>query len=353
MYFEQFIQERGLTKSTTDGYKTTIKKYTQYYNMSLEDLINEAITEEDDSTIKKRQRSIRTRLVQFRSHLLNDTNLETSTIKVHMRRLSAIYKYFEVDVPKLPSIKDNAFELTYMDLPNVKHIEEAYQMAGLRLGSLILFMSSTGTGRTECSNLKVKDFIQACNGYYKSTELIDILNELHNSLEPIVPTFNMFRIKTQKNYYTFCTPETTNSIIDWLLLKNELLETNDEKLLLQDSIWDWNPRNISNQFQELNDELGWGFKNKYRFFRPHALRKFHASNIGLSEENVDFLQGRSKDKLHATYIKANPEKLKQLYMDVMENVTIGKLDKKEIIHEDFTININLNFYGNEYSNIIM
>lgn len=35
-------------------------------------------------------------------------------------------------------------------------------------------------------------------------------------------------------------------------------------------------------------------------------------------------------------------------MNVMDNVTIGEFGKKEVIHEDFTININLNFYGKEF-----
>jgi hypothetical protein len=68
----------------------------------------------------------------------------------------------------------------------------------------------------------------------------------------------------------------------------------------------------------------------------------------LSQDYIDCIHGRSKDALHATYIKTNPEELKKIYMNVMDNVTIGKIGKKEIHHEDFTININLNFYGNEY-----
>lgn len=34
-------------------------------------------------------------------------------------------------------------------------------------------------------------------------------------------------------------------------------------------------------------------------------------------------------------------------MNAMENVTIGDY-RKQIIHEDITVNINLNFYGQEY-----
>lgn len=350
MYFERFIDERDIKESTVKGYKTAVRKYCEYYDMTLEELIDEAINEEDDK-IPKRTRSLKQRLLQFRTYLIKETELEISTIKSHITRLTTIYKYFEVDVPELPKLKDKEPELTYLDLPNKKHIKKAFQMAGIRIGSLILFMASSGTGRSECANLTVKDFIKACEEHYTETELIDILEELNSSIDPIVPTFNLVRIKTQKSYYTFCTPEATNAIVEWLLLKNELLEENGEKLTLDESVWDLSPRQMNYHFQIINDALDWGFKKKYRFFRPHTLRKFHASNIGLSAENVDFLQGRSKDKIHATYIKANPEKLKELYISVMDNVTFDGLDKKEIIHEDITVNINLNFYGENGINV--
>ena len=78
------------------------------------------------------------------------------------------------------------------------------------------------------------------------------------------------------------------------------------------------------------------------------LNDLKTSNIGLSEDNIDLLQGRSRDSVHETYIKTNPSEFKKVYMNVMQNVEIMKLRKKDIIHEDFTINLNLNFYGSEY-----
>ena len=94
--------------------------------------------------------------------------------------------------------------------------------------------------------------------------------------------------------------------------------------------------------------MKWGFKGKYRFFRSHSLRKFHASNIGLSAEYVDALQGRSKNEIHETYIKTNPSKLKEIYMSVMKNVMIN--DKKEIIKkEEFNIIINVFLSGKEFN----
>ena len=46
-----------------------------------------------------------------------------------------------------------------------------------------------------------------------------------------------------------------------------------------------------------------------------------------------------------TYIKTNQEWLTKTYMDMVENVTIRYAVKKNIIHGEFTISINLNFYG--------
>ena len=349
MYFERFIKERNLRKETVKGYKTTVRKYEQYYETTIDDLIQEAIDEEENNEITKRQRSIKIRLLNFRTHLVSETDLKVSTIKNHMKNLKTLYKQFDVEVPDLPLLKDDdIIETTYFDLPTKEQISMAVEIAGIRVGSMMLFMASSGTGRMECAELTIGTFINGCTGYFTKESLPEIINELSECEEAIVPTLNMLRVKTQKKYYTFCTPEATDAILEWLLLRLKICEEKDEELSFEDKLWDLEPRQIAYHFQHINDELDFGFKGKARFLRPHTLRKFNASNIGLSQENIDLIQGRSKDALHATYIKTNPEKLRQMYMNVMDNVVIGKITNKEIIHEDFTININLNFYGKEY-----
>ena len=350
MYFEEFCQERNLKKETIKGYKSSIKKYTDYYKMTLDELIDEAIDEETEN-IDKRRRSIKTRLLQYRTHLLTETSLKHSTIKAHMKSIQTIYSHFDIDLPKLPPVKskeNDTVQTTYFDLPTREQIGMAVEIAGIRVASLILFMASSGTGRTECANMTIQDFTDACREYYTSETLPEIIEELYGCLEPIVPTFYLFRQKTSKKYYTFCTPETTNAIIEWLQLRLKICEEHEEELTFEDSLWDLTQRQITYHLSNINDELGFGFKGSYRFLRPHTLRKFHASNIGLSEDNIDLLQGRSRDSVHETYIKTNPSEFKKIYMNVMNNVEIKKIGKKDIIHEDFTINLNLNFYGAEY-----
>jgi len=349
MYFEQFVQERNIKPQTIAHYRTAVMKYTEYYETDLDTLINEAIDEEDDN-VPKRRRSIKSRLVQFRTHLVNDTDLKISTIKDHMKKIKTLYRQFDVEVPELPPLKsDDVIETTYFDLPTRKQISQALEVSGIRIGSLILFMCSSGTAREECSNLTVGDVITGCEGHYTKETIPEIIEELYGSIEPIVPTFELLRVKTQKRYYTFCTPEATNAILEWLLLRLEICEENDEELTMESSVWDLTPRQITYHFNRINDELNFGFKGEYRFFRPHALRKFNGSNIGLSQDLIDCIHGRSKDSVHAAYIKTNPEELKKTYINVMDNVTIkGKMGQKEIHHEDFTINLNLNFYGSDY-----
>ena len=85
------------------------------------------------------------------------------------------------------------------------------------------------------------------------------------------------------------------------------------------------------------------------FFRSHTLRKFHASNIGLSAEYIDSLQGRSKNEVHETYIKTNPKKLKEIYKSAMKNVMIYENKGPEIKKQEFNIIINVFLSGKEYN----
>lgn len=345
MYFEQFCRERNISNETIKGYKSTICKYSKYYEMSVDDLIDEAINEEIEG-IDKRRRSIKTRLIQYRTHLVTETDLKTSTIQANMRRLYTLYGHFDVDLPKLPLLQgDDKVLTTYFDLPTKEQIKMALDVAGIRIASLILFMVSSGSGRTECANLTIKDFVDATSEYHTSETLEDIIEELYVCETPMIPTFYLLRQKTNKKYYTFCSPECTNAIVEWIQLKMKIAEENEEIITFEDNLWGLTQRQITYHLSNLNDELEFGFKGSYRFLRPHTLRKFHASNIGLSQENIDLLQGRSRDSVHETYIKTNPKWLKEVYTKVIPNITIGKSTTKEIIHEEYNININLNFYG--------
>ena len=336
--FNKFCKERNVKGSTVTGYWSAIRKYEDYHKEEMSNLIKEAIGEEDRN-IPLKERKIKTRLISYRTFLLN-SNLSQNTVKSYFTKIKTFYQHFEVEMPYLPEAKyHKEYETNYLDLPSKEHIRKALAISTLDLQSVILFMCSSGTAKAETLSLSVKDFVNAAREYHHGGSLDEILSQL-NKRKDVVPTFYLRRIKTDKWYYTFCSSEASSCIVKYLLTR--------QNLKMDDKLFDFTYSTLLARFQEINDYYNWGFKGKYRFFRSHTLRKFHASNIGLSAEYIDALQGRSKNEVHSTYIKTNPEKLKEIYMSVRDNVMINKYESKEVTQE-FTIVVNVFLSGKEYN----
>lgn len=341
--FNQFCKERDVRQSTIKGYETAIKSYTDFHEMSLNDLLKEAI---DEEKIKdKRERNLRARLIDYRTYLMDCGIYSRETVKLYIKRILTIYRHFQVELPKLPPLcKTLEYEISYFDLPNKKQIKMALKKADLQMQAVILFMTSSGTSLSDVANLTVDDFIAATLEYHnhinhKNEDIPLIIEKLHNNPREIIPTFYIKRQKTNKHYFTFCSSEASDKIIQYLRNKHDI---NGEDLL-----FGLNRRKIRDRLAKINDKLGFGFKGKSRFFTAHTLRKFHASNIGLTEEYIDMLQGRSKDSVHASYIKTNPVTLRNVYLEAMDNVKIN-LDGDKKTNQEFNITINVMILGTDF-----
>ena len=335
---KKFSHERNIKKSTLKGYESSLNKYTRFNKMTIEELLEEAQNEEKKQ-IPLKDRTLKKRLIDFRNYLLN-SELSTKTARTYFSKIKAYYRHYEIEIPILPKVSyDITYETNYLDLPKHSDIKKAIEESSLLMKAIILFMISSGTAKAETLSLTIDTFIKATEEYHNGGTIKNILKELETKKQ-IVPTFYLKRIKTNKFYYTFCTNEATQCIIKYLKTRSNLK--------LEDKLFYINDSSLSLKFRQINDSQGWGFKGKYRFFRPHALRKFNASNIGLSREYVDLIQGRGKDELYNTYIKTNPKKLKKIYESAMHNVEIFKKDT-EIKKEEFTIVINIFLSGKEYN----
>ena len=337
--FLKFCKERNIKKSTRTGYESALIKYTNLHEMSLEDLLFEAIDEENN-LVPLKKRKIKKRLLDFRNYLFT-SDLSPNTSKTYFSKVKTVYMHFEVEIPHIPQAKyGKAYEINYRDLPTKSHIREAVEVSEGVMKAVILFMASSGSAKAETLSLTVGDFINATSNYHDGGSIKDILNKLTRA-DNVIPTFYLKRIKTNKFYYTFCSPEATRFIISYLKTRFDL--SHDDKL------FDINDSKLSSNFQQINDNFNWGFKGKYRFFRSHTLRKFHASNIGLAAEYIDSLQGRGKNMVHETYIKTNPEKLKELYASVVENVEVFGDVRESNVTQEFNIIINVFLAGKEYN----
>ena len=312
-FFKQFCNDRNIKKSTVDGYSVALNQYVDFQGMSINNLLKEAFNDEE-KRIPLKDRKLKKRLLDFRNHLLN-SSLSSNSAKTYFSKVKTFYMHFEIEIPYLPTIQfDNDYETNYYDLPTRKHIRDALESVSVDLKAVILFMSSSGTAKAETLSLTVRDFIEASNEYHNGGSIKKVLDVL-DGRDDVVPTFYLKRIKTDKYYYTFCSPEASQMIVKYLKTRPNLKNN--------DFLFDFTDATLINRFRQINDSNGWGCKGKYRFFRTHTLRKFHASNIGLSAEYIDALQGRSK----------NPIEEKD----------------KEVVKQEFNIIINVFLSGKEYN----
>lgn len=309
------VTTRNISSNTMRGYITTLNNYTTYHKKQLSQLLQEAQKDEEKHTPPNKTK-LKCRLLQFRTHMIQN-EYSKNTINMAMSKLHTFYTHHEITVPSLPQVKlKDEYITNYQDIPSRQDIQKVIEKVPLDFKALILFMSSSGTAKAETLSLTVQDFIEATKEHHTNGSVTKILLELAQQ-ENIVPTWYIKRKKTNKFYYTFSSPESTTALINYLRKRNNTNTINpEEKIFLFTS------SNVNKKFETINDDFGWGFKGKYRYFRSHALRKYHASNIQLPVEYIDELQGRAKNKIHQAYIKTNPEQLKQVYMGNMHNVMI-------------------------------
>ena len=331
-YFEQFVAERNLSKATIKQYRATLKQYCEFQGLSLDELIEEADAEEEQG-IRLKRRTLKKRLVDFRSAIVETDSKNTIVNKVN--QVKTFYRHFEIELPQLPYLSEKGIRkespIGYDDIPTKTVIREALDFSTLMMKGFILLQCSSGMGKAEALSLTVGQFIESCGKWDESKSIHDMLIDIYSSQELIIPTFRMKRQKVNEFYYTFATAECVHEIVKYLLNETRDLEY-DSKLFKV------SPNYVNTLMGRINDVLGLGRVGIYNRFRSHMLRKFNATALcngenSLSEEEVDFIQGRSRGKIRETYLKKNPVELKHKYISAMNNVLIN--------HESSVVNMQL------------
>lgn len=322
-YFQQFVGERNLSTATIKQYRATLKQYCQFQGLNLDELIEEADAEEEKG-IRLKKRTLKTRLVNFRTFIIETDSKNTITNKLN--QIKAIYKHFEIEVPSLPYLSDKNIRkeapISFDDIPTKTIIREALEFSNLLMRSFILLQTSSGMGKAEALSLTVGQFIEACGKWDDSRSIHDMLIDIYSSKELIIPTFRMKRQKVNEYYYTFATAECVHEIVKYLLNETRNLEYDSKLFKLS-------PNYVNTLMGRVNDILCLGKVNgQYNKFRSHMLRKFNATALcngenSLTEEEIDFMQGRSRGRTRELYLKKDPTQLKHKYIKAMNNVLIN------------------------------
>lgn len=329
---QPIIEEMKITKdlshNTIRSYTNALNQYSTYHQQSIQQLLEEADNEEEQR-IRLKHRKIKQKLLNFRQHLINQEKQPLS-VNTIMNRIIATYHFYEIETPRLPSLKNTNHELIE-DIPTKEHIRTALQTTNnIALQALILFMSSSGSAKNETLSITIQNFIDATREYHHEATIENVIQALEKR-DDVVPTFQLYRKKTHYPYITFCTPEATKKIITYLRYRIQ----RNKGLTPEDKLFHFQSEVINKHFIRLNDRLGWGWKGSSRFFHPHALRKFFATELLKSDMDsmtIDFLSGRKISSTHEAYFKADPQKLKQKYISFMNNLMINE----EIVYRDVT-----------------
>ena len=341
---QEYITKRKLKKNTHYQLKSILEDYSTYQQKSLEELILEA-DEDEENKIRWKRRRLKTRLSNHMLYLIE--RLDLSSAKMYLNKIKSFYYFHEIEIHQLPSFNEKNTSLkkpiTYKDLPDKEIIKQAVEMSEPLMKSIILFISSSGCARVDTLSFKVRDFIGGTYSYHETMDIKEAIEKMMALDEDIVPTFDSRREKNNKYFITFCSPEATREILNYLKIRLDKIEKRKKQnssrkdklpvkdLTLDDPLFKITPDWLTRKFQDLNNTMGLGTvgnsesKKGYIRFRSHMLRKFHASNLkkaGMNEYDINVLQGKSNGKVNDVYFFEDEEKLREDYVKFMHGILI-------------------------------
>ena len=318
---EEFVKARRLKKGTAEQYQIALNFYSKFQEKPLSELLKEADTEEEQG-IRWKNRKLKQRLLGYRNYLYEHYVKSTADLKFAL--IKTFYKHYEIEIHDLPTLNRKNIKLSvplkFKDLPDKELIRKALKIANPLMRAIILFMSSSGCARAETLSLTVQDYLDATREYHNTNDISEAVKIMHD--KDIVPTFYLKRIKTNKYYFTFCSPEANQEIINYLLLREDL----DNSRLDELQLFKCNTAYFERHFAKINNTLDLGKIGAHNKFKSHILRKFHATNLyndKMSLEEIDALQGRSKEATHSSYFTEDPTKLKEKYINHLDCLTIN------------------------------
>lgn len=311
-----------ISEVTKKSQRTAIKSYENFHGKTMETLIEEALLEQKNK-VPYHELKVYERLVDFRNFLVKQ-GYSLNTIIHYFTTIKSAYNKCRVEIPRLPTLNTKRAKkydvIEFEQLLSKEEIVEASSYMSLKSKARVMAMVTGGLSNEECSVLTTRQFIDDLYPYHQQDNDILALDFLAKS-DNIVWVTKLIRQKTQKPYYAVMNPEAVSIIAQSKLNEKKL----NPKLLPSNKIY------FNHTCARINDKLGFGTAGAYRRFRPHMMRKFHATAISgavldyeeqLEIREIDELQGRGKTPTQATYMKTNKLKQKLLYCKVMNNVSL-------------------------------
>ena len=325
--FKRFVAAINLeNEGTIGGYLTSLTGYCDYYNMTIEELIQEA-DEEEENAVRLSKRKIKNRLIEYRNHL--SKHYANSTIRTKMSDITYFYVINDIEIPKLPKANyPYEPELSFKEIPTINHVKRALETTtSIKNRALILFCLTSGSSSHEARSLSVREYMlgtKECHG--ETTDIEKALEKMEGNME-FIPVFHLVREKRKRDYYTCITPEANQYIINYLKTRDQLS--------LDDKVFDYSRKSLINAFEHINDTNNWGWvnNNRQRMFTCHQLRRLNA-NIIDNGKLVHMIQGKKFDPTVRAYFKQDPKKVRAKYMKEVRKLTIYEKYKTHTLTDE-------------------
>lgn len=338
-----YMQEvLGFGKTTRMKYEQSLKKYSEFHKMSLEELLEEA-EEDEDKGVKKRKRRINKRIIGFKNYVESTPQTHPRTgkefyysansIQTMMKNIKAFYNVYEITVPKIRNLPIVPSE-KYDDTITKEMIIDALRLSNnLKHQAIITALAVSGIDSDTLRKITWGDFLKATVPYHRTHGTVnEQLKELRNC-DNAIAMFYGVRGKTNYEHIFFFNPEAVIIIARWgLTLKRELQE--------DEIIFQLTGTGLSTIFARLNDKMGLGKTSRgtRRVFHAHGLRNYVATTLlgttfdGMMLDSlmIEFMLGHSINPTTAAYYKRKPEALKETYIRIMPHLSLEKVNVRDI-----------------------
>jgi integrase len=284
----------------------------------------EADTEEEQG-IRWKRRKLKHRLIHYMNYCKE--NMEFSAAKSYVTKIKGFYHHHEIEIGNLPkwNLKNAKIHppIKPDDLPTKEIIRQALEISSPLMRAIILTLVSTGMSRADLLRLKIKDFLTSTYQYHQKDTIQEAIPILLKT-DDIIPILENQRVKNNKYYFTFMTPEAVTEICNYLLIRDKRNHKYHRPLIKpEDPLFKISDTTYGDKFVEINNTLKLGKKGTYNRFRSHMLRKYHATELekqGMPREHIRTLQGKSNTKVDEAYFYIDTETLRKEYIESMSGL---------------------------------
>jgi site-specific recombinase XerC len=341
---KQMYIRKNLTDARIKIYERVFRKIYQLTGLTPSQILEIAKDEQKPKIVNNQiefkeleDRTITEIQYDFYEKLVED-GLKNESIKTEIATYRAFLNEYDIQLPKMISIRVMQPLYEHGDLPDKKDILRAVNSTNSKRNkALIYFMSSSGIRPIDVRNMRIRTFLDSCSHYIgEDAGLEDLYN---SNYEQIIPCF-YFRPQKTSRYNnvccTFCSNEAVNSIIDYL--QSRPIQSTDEYLFSTSNGRQIAPTSFITLFQRLNDkEFG---LNKFgqRFFQPRFLRKYFISTCNQHSGDllkVRLLAGHSLTDIDRAYNEINIAAMRRFYISLLPYLNLHDTTVKTVKSKEY------------------